>query len=158
MAFSQVKSWRSAQDYQIKNVENWFYNHQHAIDAKEQEFVRMGGDVIALVRRIKSPLSLILERCHPLVLSRIFRIKTRADQVQSTTTNYYSNTGFDAFVTFIIISIGLLLLFGPMWWLQFVANDVKRLGIITGFVLLFASLLTSSTVAKPFEVLAATAA
>lgn len=37
-------------------------------------------------------------------------------------------------------------------------NNTKRLGVITAFILLFTSLLASATVAKPFEVLAATAA
>ena len=85
-------------------------------------------------------------------------MRLRSDHVKSTTTSYYSNTRFDAFVTGVLIFLGLLLLLGPMWTLQFVRGDVKHLGIITGFILLFTSLLTSATVAKPFEVLAAVAA
>ena len=54
--------------------------------------------------------------------------------------------------------LGLLLLLGPMWILQFMSQNTRRLGVITGFVLVFAALLVSATVAKPFEVLAATAA
>jgi len=77
--------------------------------------------------------------------------------VRSETTMYHSNTGLDAFVTAVIISFGLMFLLGPMWWLQFVSDSVKRLGMITGFVLLFTVLLASSTVTKPFESLAATA-
>ncbi|KAL3961267.1 hypothetical protein ACCO45_002790 [Purpureocillium lilacinum] len=121
LAFSQIKGWRSAQDRQVENIENWFYNHPYAIDSKEQEFAK-------------------------------------SNQTQSGTTLYFSNTRFDAFVTFTVIAAGLMLLLGPMWWLQFVADPVKRLGIITGFVLLFTGLLASATVAKPFEVMAAAAA
>ena len=51
-----------------------------------------------------------------------------------------------------------MLLFGPMWTLQFMRSDVKRLGIITGFTVLFTGILTGATTARPFEVLAATAA
>ncbi|OAQ59435.1 hypothetical protein VFPPC_10493 [Pochonia chlamydosporia 170] len=156
--FSEIRSWKSAQDHQVENVENWAYNHEHAIDAKELEFIRAGRDVVALVRNDKSPLRLLLEKFRPIILSNLFRTKTKPDQAQSATTNYYSNARLDASVAFIIITTGLLLLLGPMWWLQFVRDEVKRLGIITGFVLLFTSLLASTTVARPFEVLAATAA
>ncbi len=158
LAFSQIKSWRSAQDRQVENIENWFYNHPYAIDAKEQEFVRAGRDVVALASKPKPSVRLLMERCAPLLHSRLFRIKAKSNQAQSGTTLYFSNTRFDAFVTFTVIAAGLMLLLGPMWWLQFVADPVKRLGIITGFVLLFTGLLASATVAKPFEVMAATAA
>ena len=120
--------------------------------------MRKGGDVVALVTRVKSPLRLLLEKCQPLLTSRMFRANLRADHVKSATTTYHSNTGFDAFVTAVLIILGLTLLLVPMWTLQFMTDDVKRLGIITGFILLFTSLLASATVAKPFEVLAATAA
>ena len=156
-SYSQIKGWKSAQKYQIANVENWFWNHPRAIVDEEQGFVRQ-GDVVALVGRVKSPLRLLLEQFQPLLTSRPFKVRLRSDHVKSTTTSYYSNARFDAFVTGVLIFLGLLLLLGPMWTLQFVRGGVKRLGIITGFILLFASLLTSATVAKPFEVLAAVAA
>lgn len=142
----------------MENVKAWFSNHPRAIAGEEQEFIHKGGDLVALVTRVKSPLRLFLEKCKPLLTCRMFRVRPRADQVESATTTYHSNTGFDAFVTAVLIALGLVLLLGPMWTLQFVADDVKRLGIITGFILLFTALLASATVAKPFEVLAATAA
>lgn len=158
LSYSQIRSWRSAQKYQVENVEAWFWNHPTAIVNEEQEFIRKGGDVVALVPRVKSLLRLLLEKFQSLLTSSLFRSKTRAHQVQSATTSYYCNTKFDAFVSAVLVIFGLLLLLGPMWILQFMTDNTKRLGIITGFILLFASLLVSATVAKPFEVLAATAA
>ncbi|UNI23750.1 hypothetical protein JDV02_009550 [Purpureocillium takamizusanense] len=158
LAFSQIRSWRSAQDRQVENIENWFYNHPYAIDSKEQEFVRTGRDIVAPASKPKPSVRLMMERCAPLLHSRMFRVKPKSNQTQSGTTLYFSNTRFDAFVTLTVIAAGLMLLLGPMWWLQFVADSVKRLGIITGFILLFTGLLASATVAKPFEVMAATAA
>ncbi len=64
----------------------------------------------------------------------------------------------DAVVTIVITSIGLGMLVGPLWWLKFKSNPMVRLEIITGCILLFAILLSVVTVARPFEVLAATAA
>lgn len=58
----------------------------------------------------------------------------------------------------IVIIIGLLMLYGPLWWLNWVADDVKRLAIITSFVAIFALSLRVVSDGRPFEVLAATAA
>ena len=158
LSFSQIRTRRSAQKYQIENIEAWFWNHPTAIVKEEQEFVRKAGDVVALVARVKSPLRLLLEKFRSVLTCSLFRAKQRTDQVQSPTTSYYSNTKFDAFVTAVLIFSGILLLLGPMWTLQYMTNNTKRLGVITAFILLFTSLLASATVAKPFEVLAATAA
>ena len=158
LSFSQIRTWRSAQKYQIENIEAWFWNHPTAIAKEEQEFVRKAGDVVALVARVKSPLRLLLEKFRSVLTCSMFRAKQQVDQVQSFTTSCYSNAKFDAFVTAVLIFSGILLLLGPMWTLQCMTNNTKRLGVITAFILLFTSLLASATVAKPFEVLAATAA
>lgn len=53
------------------------------------------------------------------------------------------------------------MLVGPLWWLQHLSvhNDLKiLLGVITGFLVFFTILISILTVARPFEVLAATAA
>lgn len=129
-----------------------------AVAKEEQEFVRKAGDVVALVARVKSPLRLLLEKFSSVLTCSLFREGQRMDQIQSPTTSCYSNAKFDAFVTALLIFSGILLLLGPMWTLQYMTNNTNRLGVITTFILLFTSLLASATVAKPFEVLAATAA
>ena len=47
---------------------------------------------------------------------------------------------------------------GPLWWLQHIEAQKARLAVITGFLIVFTILLSILTVARPFEVLAATAA
>ena len=116
------------------------------------------GDVVPLVPTSKSPMRRLMESSRFLRLSQLFRAKPREAHIDEIGTRYASDAGFEMFTTTTIIIIGLMLLLGPMWWLQEVANDVKRLGIITGFVSLFTLLLTLSTISRPFEVLAATAA
>ena len=76
----------------------------------------------------------------------------------SATTNYHSSVALEAFCSTVLITIGMTILFAPMWWLEFVGNNLKRLGIITGFVLFFTALLGIATNAKPYEVLAAATA
>jgi hypothetical protein len=62
------------------------------------------------------------------------------------------------FADSVIIFLGLVMLYGPMWWLQWVDDDVKRLAIITCFVFVFAMGLRLMSTMRPFEALAATAA
>ena len=65
-------------------------------------------------------------------------------------------------VTCITIGLGLAMLIAPLWLLQYVytaePNLKTRLGVITGFLVAFTLLLSVMVVARPFEVLAATAA
>lgn len=75
-----------------------------------------------------------------------------------TSTVYSKDSLVDKLVTCITIILGLGMLIGPLWWLQNLSNSGKRLGVITGFLFVFTALLSMLTVAKPFEVLAATAA
>jgi hypothetical protein len=50
------------------------------------------------------------------------------------------------------------MLLAPLWWLEDVSDSKDRLKIITGFVILFISLMTVATINRPFEVVASTAA
>jgi hypothetical protein len=50
------------------------------------------------------------------------------------------------------------MLIGPLWWLNFVTVQEKRLGIITGFIVVFFALLVVATTAKVADALAAAAA
>ncbi len=71
---------------------------------------------------------------------------------------YFSDKRIDGFITVIIIALGTLMLIAPMWILPNLENTNAKLGGITGFVVLFLGLISYTTVAKPFESLAATAA
>ena len=61
-----------------------------------------------------------------------------------------------------IMFFGFGMIVGPLWWLNSLANHgsnlTPRLGVITGFLGAFVVLVALLTNAKPFEVLAATAA
>lgn len=73
-------------------------------------------------------------------------------------TAYQDGPKVDLFTTGLFMTLGLIFLFAPMWCLNFVANSVKRLSIITVFMLVFTIFLGFGTGAKPTEVLGATAA
>lgn len=156
--FSQLRNWPSARKSQIENVENWSHNYKYAIDDQELEFLQAGRDVVAPVHKKRSPLWRLLERCDPLTSNRLFRLGPKADQTQSVSTKYYSTTRFNAFVNFVIVLIGLLLIITCIWLLLFVKQQASKVGIVTVFAILFATLLSGATVDRPFEVLGTTSA
>ena len=45
------------------------------------------------------------------------------------------------------------MLFGPLWWLNWISDPLKRLGAITGFTIVFTALLMGSILNRPFEVM-----
>ncbi len=76
---------------------------------------------------------------------------------ESKTTKYHSDSRMDALVTFIITTVGLGMLIGPLWLLKAYNDETTRLQIISGCLVVFSGLLSIVTVARPFETLAATA-
>lgn len=84
------------------------------------------------------------------------------DNFGSKTTIYSDEEKIDKFVTCVTVGLGLIMLVAPLWLLQYVYVEVPdlmpRLKIITGFLIGFTALLVIVAVARPFEVLAATAA
>lgn len=86
-----------------------------------------------------------------------FGLSDRPDRVHAEETRYHSATGVEIATSIVIIIVGLGLLFGPMWWLNYVTDDRDRLGIITGFVSLFATWLWLAAGPRAFEILAGTA-
>jgi hypothetical protein len=151
-----VKIRPTAQNHQVNNMKASFENHSSAIDTQEQDFINRRGDLIAVSSQPKPAFRLLFEYIPG--LHRLFRVRKREDRVVSGTTFYPSDKALDGFANGVIVAIGLVMLFGPMWWLNYVQGSARRFGTTTGFVLLFTTLLSSATVAKPFEVLAATAA
>ena len=70
-------------------------------------------------------------------------------------TRYYKESTKKAVETAVITLVGLAMLIGPLWILQAnKSNDTLLLWTISGFVVAFALLLSSVTVARPFETLA----
>lgn len=78
------------------------------------------------------------------------------------TIEFHRDSVVDKFVTCVTVMLGLAMLIGPLWILQHISaqqpNLEARLAVITGFLILFTILLSVTTVARPSEVLAATAA
>ncbi|KAF2806015.1 uncharacterized protein BDZ99DRAFT_510929 [Mytilinidion resinicola] len=154
--YSAVRARRRASARQIANVKNWAT--RKAVTEKEIRYLDHTGDLISISDRphpvIHSFLNNHLTRKIPIFHKRRYE----DTHVDSEYTSYASNNRLEAFSNSSIIFLGFSMLLGPMWWLNFVTNNTKRLGIITGFVLLSMVLMSLATVNRPFEVIAATAA
>ncbi|KAL8998395.1 MAG: hypothetical protein Q9169_002523 [Polycauliona sp. 2 TL-2023] len=137
---SELKARPDATKRQITYVKNWLENGNQPIRPAEAAFVDREDLIPMLTQRHYN---------HP-------------DNFESETTVYSEEGRIDKFVTCITIGLGLVMLIAPLWLLQYVYSeqpDMKaRLKIITGFLVGFTLLLSVVAVARPFEVLAATAA
>ena len=90
------------------------------------------------------------------------RLWNADEDFETETTVYANDRFFEKILAVCTLVIGLAMLIGPLWLLQHLSPELSnlnvRLGIVTGFIVLF-TILTSLffTVAKPYQVLAATA-
>ena len=74
------------------------------------------------------------------------------------TTKWHKEKRVERFSSTIIALVGLCMIIGPLWILEFVHHSVFRLAIISGFVVVFFVVVGVATTARIFEVLAAAAA
>jgi hypothetical protein len=70
----------------------------------------------------------------------------------------YDEERAESFFTKAAMLVGLCMLIGPFWILQFVDSPLQRLSIITTFVILFLIILSLATIERPFESPAGSAA
>ncbi|KDN65471.1 hypothetical protein CSUB01_05517 [Colletotrichum sublineola] len=155
---SQMSSLPKAQGRDIESIENWFLANPGAIDQSESAFINHKEDLISIVPKVKSPLRRALERVSGFDLSPLFSMRPSGDFYDPELTRYYNDRKIEKFITAIVVMAGFLMLVAPLWILVFVSGELERLGIITAFVALFLALVSTVTIAKPFDTLAATAA
>ncbi|KAF1851126.1 uncharacterized protein K460DRAFT_412737 [Cucurbitaria berberidis CBS 394.84] len=145
----------------ITSIANWFYNTQNAIWKDEAAYIKQENDLIQLVPKTATPLRHFLEKSTHFRLSKLWKKDPPPLPVHSThpeTLHYSSDARIDNFIGITITALGMGMLIAPLWALAYVGGMKKRLCIVTGFIVLFLGLLAFTTVAKPFESLAAAAA
>ena len=156
---SQLRARPKVPRKDIVSLENWFYNHPSAILPAETMYIKRPSDLFTLVPASKSPLRLLLERSSRFRLHKFWRQKpSDSTVVRDENVHYISDAKIDHFVTIFIMSIGLIMLIAPLWILTYLGGLARRLAVISAFIVSFAVLLSWTTIAKPFESLAAAAA
>ena len=157
---SQLRARPKVPRKDINSLETWFdYNHKTAIHPPETKYIKHPSDLFTLVPASKSPLRLFLERSRRFRLLKFWRQKpSDSTMARDEDVHYISDAKIDHFVTVFIMSIGLIMLIAPLWILTYLGGLARRLAISSTFIVLFVVLISWTTVAKPFESLAAAAA
>lgn len=151
--YAQIRLMQKAPQKDINSISRWLENHPNAILDAEASYITRRDDLVRVTRRIKSPLRKFLERSSRFRSWSLFRKRTAdAESIQ-----YLSDWRIDAFVSAITIAVGLAMLIAPLWILNAVDRAKTKLGVITAFICVFLVLVNSSSSARPFETLAATA-
>ena len=156
---AQIRARPQVPKRDICNLEKWFRNNDNAILAEETDYIKHHSDLFSVVPTPKSSLRSLLERSSRFRLLKLWR-QDDIEHLASHDKNVYyvSDKKINRFITFIIMGLGLIMLIAPLWILAFLEGLAQRLGVISAFIVLFVALLSATTVAKPFESLAAAAA
>jgi predicted lysophospholipase L1 biosynthesis ABC-type transport system permease subunit len=132
-----------------------------AICPEESTFIAKGNlhDLMPVSPKSKSPLRRWISRQKTFPIAAPFKKPPSPylKHVDAEGSQYFSDQLIDATVYFITVTLAILMLVAPLWWLNFVASDSKRLSIITAFVVVFSAVVGAVTAARPFETVAATA-
>ena len=150
-------------DRNISSVCNWLKRHDQVISEDEVKYLTHRHDLMPLVPKLKSSLRHLLERSEGFRLSKFWKrahsdVFDGLDNECGHDVHYSSDEKIDGFIAGIIMTLGVIMLISPLWVLEFIREPTIRLTIISTFIVLFLALLSFTTVAKPFESLAAGAA
>ncbi|KAF2631335.1 hypothetical protein BU25DRAFT_407849 [Macroventuria anomochaeta] len=144
-----------------QSISNWLYNEENAIAENEVKYIENRFDLVQLVPKPRTHLRRLLEKSTRFRLSRIWASRDPPLPLHSAhveNLHYSSDTRIDNFFGLTVIVLGMLMLIAPLWALAVTAGTMRRLGVITGFIVLFLGLIACTTTARPFETLAAAAA
>lgn len=158
VTYGQLRPLSPASEQQKLSVKNWFETYKCAIYKEEQEFTNKRDNVIALSSPERSPMLDFVDWHFPRLTSTLFPTSPNPDKVNSPNTLYDNKSALESFLAVLYLVVGLGLLFGPMWWLAFVSDTLKRLGIIIGFMAFFTLIVHKGSDIKPWEVIGAATA
>ena len=154
-----VQSLSPAPQRNIRNIQQWFIQNNGAIVDYETSFIEHTEELIAFsqpkaaLRRWFEDRIMYPTR-HRL---RLFRSATRGRDDGKGTTYVFNDNAVDDFGAVAVFAAAIAMLIAPLWILKRLENLDYKLAVITSFLFVFLLFLTSATLGRPFERLAATA-
>ena len=142
----------------IQSLKNWSVNNPNAILETELVYCKTGEDLVYVLPKTEKLLPQIFELLQDWGLKLFRRHPTDTIGYDPATTLLHTEERVEKLTVNTILLVGLVMLIGPMWVLEFVIRPVHSLAVITGFIVCFLALLAFATGAKPLEALGATAA
>lgn len=144
---------------EIRNSYAWHWNNHGAILDEEQAYITHEDDLMAICPHERGYLRKLIGRFNLAQRHRFFRRTPDGTENYDPETQYLARLDrIDRLVSGIILLAGLVILIAPLWILHSVVDDTVRLGIITGFMVMFLVIVTIVCGMKPGESLGATAA
>lgn len=162
LQYSAICAWPEAPKNNVQSVRNWLHNANNPIHDEETAYIKRSHDLVSLAPKAKSPLRRLFECSSYFRLAEIWKRKPSKDVDISfpypEMVYYADDSRIEYFIRLLITVLGMIMLITPLWVLAITHGTMKRLGVITGFIILFLSLVAFTTTARPFESLAAAAA
>lgn len=147
--YTELKSRPRASQRSIRNIRIWLSDNYSPIHPLEAEFINKPSDLVSLARSPKPPFQRLVEQLI-FVPARLF---------YGSTPPHGLNDAVDTLASLMIFLVAAAMLVAPLWILAMVVveDPFDRLATVTGFLVLFLAMFTWGTLARPFEILAATA-
>lgn len=165
--YAQLATRPQVHPYDVKAVRDWHRNYDGAINDEEAAYItddKYTDDLIPVHPKSRTSFGRVMERFllgRPSMRKFFCRIPSDRQNIDDGLT-LWSNHNFDKRMerlSFFFIGLaGLVMLIGPLWWLNYLPNPEARLGVITGFVVAFFVIVAKATTASVYETLAAAAA
>jgi hypothetical protein len=161
--YAQLASRAPLNPIDVGLVRQWFNESRPAaIDDVEANYINFGDDLVPVQPKTRSWFRKRLESSFLLnvPMMRSFFSRTPADYqtIGDDRTVWQDDKKIEMFSSLMTGCLGLAMLIGPLWILIYVVKPHQRLGVITGFIVLFYVVVAVATTARPWESLAATAA
>lgn len=148
----------------LETVKKWLkISRPSSIEGVEQGYIDFDDDLIPIRPKVRSPFRNFLEKSNVLlkssILKRYFgRNPSGFYDFERDGTYWQNDVRIEKFASVVIALIGLVMLVGPLWILEYVRGDADRLGIITAFITAFFIIVLLLTTARTFDALVAAAA
>ncbi|KAK7943546.1 uncharacterized protein PG986_012659 [Apiospora aurea] len=155
LSYKELKSAPSVPKGNINNINTWLSNNCYPIEDAEVESLK-AKDLIPVARSQKSLLRQLFEEYVLIPTRGLFGLLGERNGPEQTNI-YGSDEPMEAIASASVFVVGMVTLIAPLWTLSVTHDMFKRLGVITAFIAVLLGVLTSATLAKPFEILAATA-
>ena len=131
-------------------MEAWATDHPNGIPGAELQYLKSGDELVYVLPKEKSPLRRIYNKAESMGLGWFRRKPTDAIGFDPETTLLQEDERAEAVLNRVILLIGLLMLVGPLWILEFLKTITHSLAVITCFIILFRFLVSFATAARPF--------
>lgn len=139
-----------------------------AIDIRESQYIDHDDDLVSIHPKTKTPGRVFLEKFafgspwNPKGITWLKKLLSREApkdfvSLRNEDTVWPNDRRMEKVSTAVISVVGISMLIGPIWALAFIRPIEGRLGVISGFIVIFFVVL-AVTISRLYEALAATAA